>query len=158
MQIMKNQKKNKMNVKDVKDFLKKNNVFFHIISIVFFALITLVYCSPVLEGKRIKQGDIIQFQGMSKEIQDFRQKTGNEALWTNSMFGGMPAYQISVNYPNNILFHIDQVLQLGFPRPIGVMFLYFLGFYIFICEVNKIFTIIQLCQKSINYNFNREIE
>ena len=85
-------------------------------------MITLVYCSPVLEGKRIKQGDIIQFQGMSKEIQDFRQKTGNEALWTNSMFGGMPAYQISVNYPNNILFHIDQVLQLGFPRPIGVMF------------------------------------
>ncbi len=113
-----------------KDLLFKKKLLFHVISIALFAVITLVYCSPILEGKRIKQGDIIQFQGMSKEIQDFREKTGNEALWTNSMFGGMPAYQISVKYPNNILLHIDKALQLGFPRPIGVMFLYFLGFYI----------------------------
>ncbi len=113
-----------------KDLLFKKKLLFHVISITLFAVITLVYCSPILEGKRIKQGDIIQFQGMSKEIQDFRDKTGNEALWTNSMFGGMPAYQISVKYPNNILLHIDKALQLGFPRPIGVMFLYFLGFYI----------------------------
>ena len=113
-----------------KDLLFKKKLLFHLISIALFAIITLVYCSPILEGKRIKQGDIIQFQGMSKEIQDFRGKTGDEALWTNSMFGGMPAYQISVKYPNNILLHIDKALQLGFPRPIGVMFLYFLGFYI----------------------------
>jgi len=113
-----------------KDLLFKKNLLFHAISILLFAVITLVYCSPILEGKRIEQGDIIQFQGMSKEIKDFRDETGNEALWTNSMFGGMPAYQISVKYPNNILLHIDKALQLGFPRPIGVMFLYFLGFYI----------------------------
>ena len=113
-----------------KDLLFKKKLLFHAISIALFALITLVYCNPILEGKRIKQGDIIQFQGMSKEIQDFRQNTGDEALWTNSMFGGMPAYQISVKYPNNILLYIDKALQLGFPRPIGVMFLYFLGFYI----------------------------
>ena len=113
-----------------KDLLFKKNLLFHAISILLFAVITLVYCSPILEGKRIEQGDIIQFQGMSKEIKDFRDETGNEALWTNSMFGGMPAYQISVKYPNNILLHIDKALQLGFPRPTGVMFLYFLGFYI----------------------------
>ncbi len=113
-----------------KDLLFKKKLLFHAISIALFALITLVYCSPILEGKRIKQSDIIQFQGMSKEIQDFRDETGDEALWTNSMYGGMPAYQISVKYPNNILLHIDKALQLGFPRPIGVMFLYFLGFYI----------------------------
>ena len=113
-----------------KDLLFKKNLLSHAISILLFAVITLVYCSPILEGKRIEQGDIIQFQGMSKEIKDFRDETGNEALWTNSMFGGMPAYQISVKYPNNILLHIDKALQLGFPRPIGVMFLYFLGFYI----------------------------
>jgi len=113
-----------------KDLLFKKKLLFHVISIALFAVITLVYCNPILEGKRIKQGDIIQFQGMSQEIQDFRDETGNEALWTNSMFGGMPAYQISVKYPNNILIHIDKALQLGFPRPIGVLFLYFLGFYI----------------------------
>ena len=113
-----------------KYLLFKKKLLFHAISILLFAVITLVYCNPTLDGKVIKQGDIIQFQGMSKEIQDFREKTGDEALWTNSMFGGMPAYQISVKYPNNILLQIDKVLQLGFPRPIGVIFLYFLGFYI----------------------------
>ena len=94
----------------IQDILSEYNSFMWFV--VLFALITLVYCSPILEGERIKQGDIIQFQGMSKEIQDFREETGNEALWTNSMFGGMPAYQISVKYPNNILLHIDKALQL----------------------------------------------
>ena len=44
---------------------------------------------------------------MSKEIKDHRSDYDEEPLWTNSMFGGMPAYQISVKYPNNILLHID---------------------------------------------------
>ena len=114
----------KMDLKNIKDLLIKKNILFHCISILLFAFITIIYCSPILEEQRIKQGDIIQFQGMSKEIQDFRENTGDEALWTNSMFGGMPAYQISVKYPNNILLHIDKALQLGFPRPIGLMFLY----------------------------------
>ena len=115
---------------NLKDLLFKKKLLFHLIAITLFALITLIYCNPILENKRINQSDIIQFQGMSKEIKDFRDRTGDEALWTNSMFGGMPAYQISVKYPNNILLHIDKVLQLGFPRPIGIIFLYFLGFYI----------------------------
>ena len=125
-----------MNLKDtLSEFIFKNNLLSHAVCICLFALITLIFCSPILEDKRINQGDIVQFQGMSKEIQDFREKTGNEALWTNSMFGGMPAYQISVKYPNNILLHIDKILQLGFPRPIGVMFLYFIGFYILILSM-----------------------
>ena len=52
--------------------------------------------------KKLFQSDIANFQGASKEIVDFREQTGEEALWTNSMFGGMPAYQISVKYTGNM--------------------------------------------------------
>ncbi len=111
--------------------MKPNNYYFiHVFAIFLFACITLVYCWPILNGERINQSDYTQFLGMSKEIVDFRAETGEEALWTNSMFGGMPAYQISVQYNNNILVYIDKLFQLYMPRPIDIIFLYFLGFYI----------------------------
>jgi hypothetical protein len=99
-------------------------------AILIFVVITLAYFSPLLEGKRILQSDIINFKGMSKEIVDFREKTGTEPLWTNSMFGGMPAYQISASYTANKLGFIDKVMTLGLPHPANLVFLYFIGFFI----------------------------
>jgi len=99
-------------------------------AIVIFLIVTLVYFNPLLEGKKILQSDIVNFKGMSKEIVDFRAKTGQEPLWTNSMFGGMPAYQISANYTSNLIGHLDKVLSLGLPHPANLVFLYFLGFFI----------------------------
>ena len=90
----------------------------------------MVYFSPLIEGKRLMQSDITHWQGMSKEISDFRAKTGEEPLWTNSMFGGMPAYQISVKYKANLVKHVDNFLQLGLPTPANYVFLYFIGFYL----------------------------
>jgi hypothetical protein len=99
-------------------------------AIVIFLVITLAYFSPLLEGKKLKQSDITQWKGMSKEISDFRESTGEEALWTNSMFSGMPAYQISVRYKGNVLRHLDQLMQLYLPQPAGMLFLYMIGFFI----------------------------
>ncbi|MFA5974174.1 MAG: YfhO family protein [Lentimicrobiaceae bacterium] len=99
-------------------------------AIVIFVVISLAYFSPLLEGKKLKQQDITQFKGMSKEISDFREATGEEALWTNSMFGGMPAYQISVQYKGNVLRYLDQLMQLYLPQPAGMVFLYMIGFFI----------------------------
>ncbi len=101
------------------------------IIIAVFAVLTLAYVSPVLEGKRILQPDIVKFDGMAKEIRDFREETGQEALWTNSMFGGMPAAQISVMYPNNISGFLHDAMTLWLPRPADMIFLYFAGFFIF---------------------------
>jgi len=101
-----------------------------IAAIAVFFVLTMSYFNPLIEGKRLMQGDISHFRGMSKEIVDYRAKTGEEPLWTNSMFGGMPAYQISVQYKANLIKHIDQLLQLGLPNPAGFVFLYFLGFFI----------------------------
>lgn len=102
----------------------------YIIAMVVFLSITFIYFYPVLEGKKLKQHDIKMFKGMSKEIADFRENTGEEALWTNSMFGGMPAWQISVKYNNNLMKYVDKVVTLGLPYPANYVFLYFLGFFI----------------------------
>ena len=94
--------------------------------LVIFVLITLIYFNPLLSGKKLNQGDIKNFKGMSKEIVDYREKTGEQPLWTNSMFGGMPAYQISVKHDTNLFKYIDSFLMLGLPRPAGgFVFLYF---------------------------------
>jgi hypothetical protein len=102
----------------------------HLTAILLFLAITFVYFSPLLEGKKIQQSDIVHFQGVSKELKDFREKTGQEALWTNSLFGGMPAYQISVRYTANLIANLDKVFTLGLPVPANYLFLYFIGFYL----------------------------
>ncbi|MDO9512165.1 MAG: YfhO family protein [Bacteroidales bacterium] len=102
----------------------------YIAALAVFLLITVFYFSPLLEGKSLRQGDITHFKGMAKEIQDYREETGNEALWTGSMFSGMPAFQISVVYHANLMRWVDKVFRLGLPRPADYVFLYFAGFFI----------------------------
>ncbi len=98
--------------------------------IIGFALITLFYFYPVMEGKMIKQSDIAMFKGMSKELADYREATGETALWTNSMFGGMPAWTISVPEKNNPIQYVHEILSLGLPEPTGYVFISMLGFFL----------------------------
>ncbi len=102
----------------------------YFIGIILFFLITLVYFNPLLTGKRINQVDVVHHKGASKEIADYRNETGKEALWTNAIFGGMPAYQISVLYTNNLLIYINKFLQFGLPNPAGIALIYFIGFFL----------------------------
>lgn len=102
----------------------------HVIALLLFLAISLAYFYPLLEGKQLLQSDIIQFRGMAKEIADYREETGEEALWTNSMFGGMPAYLISVRYQFNMIRYADRLLSAGLPVPAKFLFLSMAGFYI----------------------------
>ena len=112
-------------------FLQKNkNILSIVAAIIAFAVITLVYFSPILEGKRIKQHDIEMHLGMSQEITDFREATGEQTLWTNAPFGGMPAWNISVQPKGNLTNPIYKGLSLGFPHPIGSVFICMLGFFV----------------------------
>ncbi|PLW99001.1 MAG: hypothetical protein C0594_17605 [Marinilabiliales bacterium] len=109
-------------------FVKK--ILPHIVIIVIFLGISFTYFTAQLSGsKELVQSDVLNYKGMSKEIKDFREETGEEALWTNSMFGGMPAYLISVNYVR-IISKVNKALMLWHTRPAGFVFLYLLGFYI----------------------------
>ncbi|TVQ07251.1 MAG: hypothetical protein EA361_18615 [Bacteroidetes bacterium] len=108
-----------------------NKLLPYVGSVLIFLILSVAYVHPVLQGKRLMQSDIVKFEGMAKEIKDFRTETGEEALWTNSMFGGMPAFQISVYYANNISNFFHKVFTLGLPRPADMIFLYFAGFFFF---------------------------
>lgn len=101
----------------------------HFIAVLFFTVISFAYFYPVLEGRKINAHDTKVYEGSSKEISDYRDKYGSEPLWTNSMFGGMPAYTISVLYPGNLFKHLDDFLKL-YKTPVAALFLSMLGFYI----------------------------
>lgn len=113
----------------MKDFQLKRFIPYLAVVLIFLIVI-LAYFTPLLEGKRLQQSDITQWKGMSKEITDYRAKTGEEALWTNSMFGGMPAYQISVKHKGNLIRYVDDIFKLGLPHPANLVFIYFIGFFI----------------------------
>ena len=90
----------------------------HIIAVLIFTALSYVYFFPVIEGKILKANDSMVSRISSKEIQDFREETGKEPLWTNSMFSGMPAYLISTKYPGNLFKKLDLALRtFGCPYP-----------------------------------------
>lgn len=109
----------------------------YLLAIVLFLVLAIIFVHPVLRGEKIKQADVKHFKGMSKEIMDHRQETGEEALWTNRMFGGMPAYQISVKAKNNVAKPIKKVITLNLPHPANLIFLYFIGFFILMLALQR---------------------
>ncbi len=100
----------------------------HIISVLFFIILSVVYFSPQLQNKTLNQSDRSHYLGMSKEIKDFRQETGEEALWTNSMFGGMPSFLISTYYKGTHIKIFHRILNF-IKRPASFLFLLLIGSY-----------------------------
>ena len=112
----------------VKSFFVKNWIHFVVLAIFFIAM--FAYFAPQFDGYGLKQHDVEQFKGMSNETKHFREQTGEEPLWTNSMFGGMPTTQISVIYKGNIFKRIISGFVSWFPSPAGTFLLHLIGFYI----------------------------
>lgn len=96
-----------------------------------FVAIAFIYFSPVIEGKVLPQSDMIQVRGMQKELVDYHKLTGKDAMWTNSMFGGMPAYQIRGGNVFNIFHELQWPTRLYLPYfTVGILFVYLFGFYL----------------------------
>ena len=75
----------------------------HLLVLIGFVVLSLVYFSPVLQGKKIFQSDIMHYIGMAEQQKEFAKTTGKETYWTNSAFGGMPTYQLGAKYPHNYM-------------------------------------------------------
>ena len=101
----------------------------HITAGLLFLILPAIYFSPQLEGKKLNQHDTNTATGMAKEITDYNKTHADLALWTNSMFGGMPAYLIGLP-TYSLLTPIYAVTTLFDWRPISFVFLYLLGFYL----------------------------
>jgi len=110
-------------------YFRLSGIGIHIIAVLIFILISYIYFFPVLEGKKLITNDNSVYKASAKEIIDYREKYKEEPLWTNSMFGGMPAYQISAGYSGNLTRTILNFLQ-SFKFPVAAILLALVGFYV----------------------------
>lgn len=102
----------------------------HLTAVLIFLGLSVAYFYPQLQGKSLNQSDITQHKGMAKEYQDYKEETGTITLWTNSMFGGMPTYQIILVKSGNLFYPLNKVLTLSIKEPIGRFFVGMLSFYL----------------------------
>lgn len=102
----------------------------HIIAVLAILIVNVIYFLPQFQGKKLEMGDITAHRGMSEESTSYRAETGEEALWTNSMFGGMPTYNISTRHQNNVTQYISRVMSFFIGGTAGVFILGMLSFYI----------------------------
>ncbi|MCL8538795.1 YfhO family protein [Chryseobacterium gallinarum] len=108
---------------------KNKNIIYIAISLVVFIVLAFLYSTPVFTGKQLFQHDIVQYRGGAKELLDYRANTGNETYWSDSMFGGMPTYQMGSQFKGDIIKKIDSNLNF-LPRPVNYLFLLFAGFFL----------------------------
>jgi hypothetical protein len=107
----------------------------HIIAVVIFVIVAVIYCKPALQGKVVIQHDTQGWRGMAQQSFEYKEKYGHYPLWTNSMFSGMPAYQIAVDPRTKIsVGYLSEILTLGLPIPASFFFLACICFY-FLCVV-----------------------
>lgn len=103
----------------------------HVIAIAIFLIVAVIYCKPALQGKVVAQQDIQGWRGMSQQSVEFHDKYGYYPLWTNSMYSGMPTYQIFLDARTHILVgYLGNVITLGLPKPISFFFLASICFYL----------------------------
>ena len=138
----------------IKQFLKANLI--HFIALALFALVSIIYCKPAIEGKVLQQSDISQWKGMAQDALTYRDQYGKTPLWTNSMFGGMPTYQITgiPGYSYSIG-ALDNLFTLKLPEPINLFFLASICFYFLaiVLGMNPIVGIVGgLCYSFATYN------
>lgn len=110
----------------------KRNLIFTVSAALLLAVVAFMFFFPdAMEGRVLQQHDIQQGLANGHEAQVYEARTGEKALWTNSLFGGMPTFQISPSYPaNDLLDWIQNVYMLWLPSPANLLFGMMLGFFI----------------------------
>lgn len=110
----------------------------HLIAVAIFLLVAIIFCKPALEGKVVYQHDLQGWRGMVQQSLDFKEKHGVYPLWTNSLFSGMPAYQIMMEGTHKLsMGYVGYLMGAGLPQPINFFFLACICFY-FLCIVLRI--------------------
>lgn len=103
-----------------------------VLAIVLFAAISFAYFFvPVTQGKVLYRHDSSAGRGMGREMSEYQERTGEHTRWTNSVFGGMPTYQMAPSYNSTDgLKGMARVYHLWLPDYVWYVFAYLLGFYI----------------------------
>ncbi len=107
----------------------------HVIAVGIFLIISAIYCAPAFKGQVVSQHDAEGWQGIAQQSIVFKEKHGYYPLWTNSIFSGMPAFQVALDAKINITISwIHFIFARIVPEPVSLFFLACLGFYI-LCNV-----------------------
>lgn len=116
----------------------KKNYLYYILATAFLALVAIVFFYPDdIEGNVLQQHDTMQGIANGQEGKAFHEETGQTTRWTNSLFGGMPNFQIAPSYPaNSMLGWIGKVYMLGLPSPANLLFGMMIGMFI-LCACMK---------------------
>ena len=93
-----------------------------VVAILVFGVVSVIGFAPQLEGRVLPQHDIRQFDGMSRDIRECRADFDEDPQWTGAMFSGMPAYQINIKYPAQIIKRTVDWVQSLFATPASMVF------------------------------------
>lgn len=105
----------------------------HIIAIAAFALLSIFFSSPAMQGKKIEQQDMVEANGMTKEATDYYNNTKDAPLWSNSMFSGMPTFVTFTGPSANHISFLNKIFTLWLPEPANMLFLAMAGMYLLLC-------------------------
>lgn len=109
-----------------------------VVAVVLFVLISFVYFMPAdIDGRILYQHDSAAGRGAGEEMVQYQKQTGEQTRWTNSLFSGMPTYQLAPSYNStNVLKKAETAYHLGLPENVWYVFAYLLGFYILLRAFN----------------------
>ncbi|MEM6524973.1 MAG: YfhO family protein [Bacteroidota bacterium] len=109
----------------------KSDILPHLIAVLIFIIVVVIFYHPLFfSNQSMYQHDVLQGQGGGQEAVEFRQRTGEEALWINSMFSGMPAYMVNIYWSGDLLEYVQKIITLGLPSVASVTFLGLISFYV----------------------------
>lgn len=117
----------------VKEFFNNHRqLFYSLGAVAIMAVIALAFFYPdATEGRVLQQNDMTQGMANGQEVKQYAEQTGHTSRWTNSLFGGMPNFQIAPSYKSApMLEWIGKVYSLGLPSPANLLFIMMLGFFI----------------------------
>ena len=110
----------------------------HGVAVLIFLIVSLIYCKPVLEGKVISQNDVTHWKGsVQQSVEYAKTHDGVYPLWTNSLFSGMPTFQIGYTANNKLPWIAHEIFSLGLPKPVNFFFLASICFY-FLCVILRV--------------------
>lgn len=122
----------------MKDIFKNPKIWQTAVALVCFAVISIAFFYPdAFEGNSLRQHDMMQGAAIGNEVARYQEETGVKSWWTNSLFGGMPVYQISPTYSSSSLISWITVLYgAGLPSPSNLLFMMMTGFFILMLAMN----------------------
>lgn len=108
---------------------KHENIWGFFVAMGVLIIVSIAFFYPGnIDGKSLGQTDLVQGAANGEEARAYEEATGEKALWTNSLFSGMPTFQIAPEYASNSLFTwIDSVYGLGLPVPSNLLFMMMFG-------------------------------